>query len=80
MAGMGGAQGPMNLVSMGAALALNGELENAKAMIDDFSTDFPENSKDPLAPFRARGMPPELLAKLREGIEIAGLHVPPDPP
>ncbi|MEP5091515.1 MAG: adenylate/guanylate cyclase domain-containing protein [Paracoccaceae bacterium] len=79
MAGMGGADGPMNLVSMSTALALNGEQEAAEALIREYRESFPENAKDPIAPFRARGMPPELIAKIREGLELAGLDVPPHP-
>ncbi|MFA3916111.1 hypothetical protein [Ruegeria hyattellae] len=76
MAGMGGARNPMGMASTAAALALNGEMEEAKDLVEEMSQKFPEAIKIPLAPFRARGMPEELISRIREGLELTGLDIP----
>ena len=37
---------------------------------------YPDFEMEPRAPFRARGMPPELIEKLMEGLALAGYDVP----
>ncbi|WP_159090144.1 adenylate/guanylate cyclase domain-containing protein [Ruegeria sp. Alg231-54] len=73
IAGMGGARRPMNMTSTAAALALNGELDAARDLANELRKDFPDAVKDPLAPFRARDMPKDLIDKLQNGLKLAGL-------
>jgi class 3 adenylate cyclase/TolB-like protein/Flp pilus assembly protein TadD len=61
--------------SLAAAFAMNGEQEKAEktlAHVLELRPDYPE---DPRAPFRARGMPVELIEGIMEGLRKAGLDV-----
>jgi hypothetical protein len=54
---------------------MNGEQEKAEktlAHVLELRPDYPE---DPRAPFRARGMPVELIEGIMEGLRKAGLDV-----
>ena len=73
-----GPHNPMSMTSLIASYALNGDIEEAKSKLADMRKAFPDHLKDPLAPFRARGMPNDLIEKLTEGLQLAGLDVPPD--
>ena len=68
MAGMGGADGPMNMASLAAAYALNGEQKEAEALLAELRERFPDRLNDPLVPFRARGMPADFTEKQRRGL------------
>jgi hypothetical protein len=66
--------------SLAAAYAMNGEqakAEQALAHILEIRPDYPD---DPRAPFRARGMPSELIEGIMEGLRKAGLEVKQAPP
>jgi class 3 adenylate cyclase/TolB-like protein len=61
--------------SLSAAFAMNGEqkkAEKALAHVLELRPNYPE---DPRAPFRARGMPVELIEGIMEGLRKAGLDV-----
>ncbi len=73
-----GAKHPMAHASLTATYALNDEQEKAEEGADFLRQKFPDFAKDPRAPFRARGMPKELIDKLMEGLERAGYDVPPE--
>lgn len=63
--------------SLTAAYAMNGESKKAKKTLEhllDLRPDYPE---DPRAPFRARGLPTELIEGLMDGLRKAGLDVKP---
>lgn len=64
---------PMNLASLVASFALAGDKNAAEETLTDLQTRFPDFLDDPLAPFVARGMPQELILKLRRGLTIAGV-------
>ncbi len=63
--------------SLTAAYAMNGEQAKAEATLARVLELRPDYGDDPRAPFRARGMPPELIEGLMEGLRKAGLDVPP---
>ncbi len=68
--------GPMAMTSLAASYALDGERQKAEKMAALLSERYPEFLKDPRAPYRARGMPKELIEKIMDGLRIAGLEVP----
>jgi tetratricopeptide (TPR) repeat protein len=57
-------------------LGESGKAGEALAHLLEIHPDYPE---DPRAPFRIRGMEPELIEGLMEGLRKAGLEVPPGP-
>ncbi len=63
--------------SLTAAYAMNGEQAKAEATLARVLELRPNYGEDPRAPFRARGMPQELIEGLMEGLRKAGLDVPP---
>jgi class 3 adenylate cyclase/TolB-like protein len=63
--------------SLTAAYAMNGEQEKAEASLAQVLELRPDYPDDPRAPFRTRGMPKELIEGLMEGLQKAGLDVPP---
>lgn len=63
--------------SLTAAYAMNGEQENSEKALAHVFELRPDYADDPRAPFRARGMPVELIEKLMDGLRIAGLDVKP---
>lgn len=66
----------MNMASLAASYALNGDQAKAEEWVDRLRAKYPDFVKDPRAPFRARGMPDELIEKLMEGLVLAGYDVP----
>ncbi|MDU8928984.1 winged helix-turn-helix domain-containing protein [Alisedimentitalea sp. MJ-SS2] len=68
--------GPMNWVPLTASYALNGEQEMAEETLAHIQTNWPDFLKDPLAPFRARSMPQQLIDKLMMGLDRAGYEIP----
>ncbi len=63
--------------SLAAAYAMNGEQARAEATLARVLGLRPHYGEDPRAPFRARGMPSELIEGLMGGLRKAGLDVPP---
>jgi adenylate cyclase len=63
--------------SLTAAYAMNGEQENAQKTLEHVLELRPDYSEDPRAPFRARGLPTELIESLMNGLRKAGLDVKP---
>lgn len=63
--------------SLTAAYAMNGEQEKAEKTLAHLLELRPDYTDDPRAPFRARGMPPELIEGLMQGLQKAGLAVKP---
>ncbi len=61
--------------SLAAALAMNGEQEKAEKTLAQVLELRPTYPDDPRAPFRARGMPVELIEGIMEGLRKAGLDV-----
>ena len=61
--------------SLTAAYAMNGEQEKAEQALAHVLKIRPDYSEDPRAPFRTRGMQPELIEGLMEGLRRAGLEV-----
>lgn len=61
--------------SLTAAYAMNGEQEKAEQTLKHLLEIRPDYPEDPRAPFRARGMPPELIEAIMEGLRKAGLEV-----
>lgn len=59
--------------ALAAAYAMNGNEEKAKQTLVTVLELKPDYAKDPEQPFRARGMQPELIEKLMEGLNKAGL-------
>ncbi|WP_316652989.1 adenylate/guanylate cyclase domain-containing protein [Ovoidimarina sediminis] len=57
-----------------AAYAMNGDGEKAEQTLQKVLELKPDYAEDPEQPFRARGMQPELIEKLIEGLERAGLQ------
>ncbi|WP_170328011.1 adenylate/guanylate cyclase domain-containing protein [Ruegeria arenilitoris] len=68
---------PMNMASLAASYALNGQQEKAEETVELIKQKFPNYQSDPRAPFRARGMPNELIHRIMEGLTLAGYPVPP---
>ena len=64
--------------SLTAAYAMIGEQEQAKKTLAQVLKLRPNYAEDPRAPFRARGMPVELIESLMEGLRKAGLEVKPE--
>jgi len=69
----------MSLTSLTATYALNGEQQKAKETLADLRKRYPDHLKDPLAPFRARRMPRDLIEGVMDGLRKAGLDVPVKP-
>ena len=63
--------------SMTAAYAMNGEQQKAEKTLAHLLGLRPDYGDDPRAPFRARGMPAELIEGIMEGLRKAGLDVAP---
>jgi len=63
--------------SLTAAFAMNGEQENAQKTLAQVLELRPNYADDPRAPFRARGIPADLVEGLMEGLRKAGLDVKP---
>ena len=63
--------------SLTAAYAMNGEQQKAEKSLTHLLELRPDYPEDPRAPFRARGMPKELIEGLMEGLRKAGLDVKP---
>ena len=68
--------GPMAIASLTASYAMDGEQQKAEEMAAVLRESYPEFLNDPRAPYRARGMPKELIEGLMEGLRKAGLEVP----
>jgi len=66
----------MNMASLAASYALNGDQAKAEEWVARLRERYPDFEKDPRAPFRARGMPQELIEKLMAGLVLAGYTVP----
>lgn len=64
--------------SLTAAYAMNGEQDKAEKTLKHLLELRPDYPDDPRAPFRARGMPHELVEGLMEGLRKAGLDVKPE--
>jgi len=62
-----------------AALAMNGDMAEAKATLAHVLELKPDYAADPRQPFRTRGMEDELVEGLMAGLRRAGLEVPPAP-
>lgn len=61
--------------ALAAAYAMNGQQERAEATLARVLELKPDYADDPQQPFRARGMEPELIDGLMEGLRRAGLEV-----
>lgn len=61
--------------SLTAAYAMNGEQENAERALKHLLALRPDFPDDPRAPFRARGLPIDLIEGLMQGLRKAGLDV-----
>jgi class 3 adenylate cyclase/TolB-like protein len=70
---MGPVRNYMGMASLTASYAMNGEQQEAEEMLARIREQFPDSLKDPRAPFRARGMPTELIEDLMSGLRKAGL-------
>ncbi|MDJ0896681.1 MAG: adenylate/guanylate cyclase domain-containing protein [Alphaproteobacteria bacterium] len=66
--------------SLTAAYAKNGDQQKAKDALAHLLEIRPDYPSDPRAPFRTRGMPPELIEGLMSGLQLAGLDVQPENP
>ncbi|MCP5075783.1 MAG: hypothetical protein GY947_21145 [Rhodobacteraceae bacterium] len=73
---MGPVRNYMGMASLTASYAMNGEQQKAEELLARIREETPDSLKDPRAPFRARGMPTELIEGLMEGLRKAGLDVP----
>lgn len=71
-----GARLPMNLASLAASYALNGQQQKAEETVEYLKQHFPDYDSDPRAPFRARGMPKDLIERIMKGLTLAGYPVP----
>lgn len=69
---------PMTITSLIASYALDGEQQKADELAAVLRERFPEFLKDLRAPYRARGMPRELIEKLMNGLRKADFDVPED--
>ncbi len=65
----------MSMASLTASYALDGEQQKAQEMARRLQNEHPEFLDDPRAPYRARGMPTELIEKIMGGLRIAGIEV-----
>ena len=72
--------GQMSMTTLTASYAWDGEHQKAQEMAAVLRERFPEFLKDPSAPYRARGMPRDLIKKLMDGLRKAGLDVPEEGP
>jgi hypothetical protein len=61
--------------SLTAAYALNGEQEKAEKTLKHVLELKPDYPEDPRLPFRARGMPTELIEGIMSGLRKAGLEI-----
>lgn len=61
--------------SLTAAYAMNGEQEKAEKPLAHLLEIRPDYPDDPRAPFRTRGLPPDLIEGIMEGLRKAGLEV-----
>ena len=59
--------------SLTAAYAMHGEQEKAEKTLAQLLELRPDYAEDPRAPFRARGMPVELIEGIMQGLRKAGL-------
>ena len=66
--------------SLTAAYALNGEQEKAEDTLRRVLELRPSYPEDPRLPFRARGMPPDLIEGIMSGLRKAGLEIKPAQP
>lgn len=73
---MGAPTSAMSLTSLTASYALDGEQAKAEEMAAMLRDRHPGALADPRAPYRARGMPPELIEKIMRGVRLAGIDVP----
>jgi Tfp pilus assembly protein PilF len=64
--------------SLTATYAMNGQQDKAEQALAHLLAIRPDFSADPRAPFRTRGMPRELIEGLMDGLQQAGLDVPPE--
>ena len=62
--------------ALAAAYAMNGDDEMAGQTLDRVLELKPDYARDPSQPFRARGMEQELVDKLMDGLDRAGLEYP----
>ncbi len=65
----------MSMASLTASYALDGEQQKAQEMARRLQYEHPEFLDDPRSPYRARGMPTELIEKIMDGLRIAGIEV-----
>ena len=61
--------------SLSAAYAMNGELEKSRQTLARVLELRPDFEEDPRAPFRARGLSPQLIEHLMQGLKLAGLSI-----
>jgi len=61
--------------SLSAAYAMNGELEKSRQTLARVLELRPDYEEDPRAPFRARGLSPQLIEHLMQGLKLAGLSI-----
>jgi adenylate cyclase len=73
---MGPARNPMGYAFLAASYAMNGEQQKAENILEQWRKTHPVSLNQPRAPFQARGMPPEFIESLMDGLRKAGLDVP----
>jgi adenylate cyclase len=73
---MGPARNPMGYAFLAASYAMNGEQQKAENILEQWHETHPDSLNHPRAPFQARGMPPEYIESLMDGLHKAGLDVP----
>lgn len=73
-----GATSHHNMASLAASYAMNGDQQKAEETVAQLRERFPDFHKEPRAPYRARGMPKELIDRIMEGLTLAGYDVPPE--
>ena len=64
--------------ALAATYGMMGEESKAKEALDHLLEIRPDYPEDPRAPYRIRGMQPDLIEGLMEGLRKAGLEVPPE--
>lgn len=72
---------PSNYViqaALAATYGMMGERSKAEEELAHLLKIRPDFPSDPRAPYRIRGMEPELIEDLMEGLRRAGLEVPPE--